>query len=122
MQRKYILSSGAHRSALRQVGSDGRLVEARARARKSEFSLAAVLYSSNWPDGLACTVHDTSDTGARLQLENAKSVRKTFVHIPIGVRLHFLPWEQEVDCRIVWREGAHLGVAYVGVMRSTKRE
>jgi hypothetical protein len=121
MQRKYFLASGAHRGALRQVGPDGRPIDGRARARKSEFRVAALLWADNWPDALSCTVHDSSDTGARLQLDDAKSARKIVVHIPSRVRLHFASLEQEVDCRIVWRDGGHFGVEYLGCMRSAKR-
>ena len=121
MQRKYRLASAAHRSSLRQVGPDGRPIDGRSRARKSEFKVAALLWAENWPDALSCTVHDCSDTGARLQLDGARSARKTAVHIPDRVRLQFLPLEQEVDCRIVWRDGSHFGVEYLGSMRSAKR-
>ena len=121
MQRKYLLTPAAHRSAPRQVGPDGRLIDGRSRARRSEFRVAGLLYAGDWPDPLACTVHDTSDTGARLQLDDAKAARRMVVHIPSRVRLHFLPLEQEVDCRIVWRDGSHFGVEYLGCMRSAKR-
>jgi PilZ domain len=106
---------------LRQVGTDGRPIDSRGGARNSEFRVAALLWAENRPDALSCTVHDFSDTGARLQLENARSARKTVVHIPNRVRLQFLPLEQEVDCRIVWRDGSHFGVEYLGCMRSAKR-
>jgi hypothetical protein len=120
MQRKYLLAPGAHRPGLRQVGPDGRPVDARSRARKSEFRIAALLCASNWPVALSCTVHDYSDTGARLQLDDLKSAHKIIVHIPNRVRLYFLPWEQEVDCRIVWRDGSHFGVEYLGCMHLAK--
>ena len=118
MQRKYLLTPVAHRSSLRQVGPDGRLIDGRGRTRKSDFRTAALLYAGSWPVGLSCTVHDYSDTGARLQLDDPKSAHKMIVHIPSHVRLHLLPWQQEVDCRIVWRDGSHFGVEYVGGMRS----
>lgn len=120
MQRKYLLAPGAHRSTLRQVGPDGRLIDGRRQVRKSEFRIAGFLRASNWPEALSCTVHDYSDTGARLQLDDAKSAHPMIVHIPNRVRLRFLPLQQEVDCRIVWRDGSHLGVEYLGCMRSAK--
>jgi hypothetical protein len=121
MQRRYILASaGAYRGALRQIGSDGRPIESRGFARRSELRVSALLHSYGVLEGLACTVHDTSDSGARLQVDDARYLHRTIVHIPSRVRLQFLPWEQEVDCRIVWRDGRHLGVAYLGSIRSIK--
>ena len=120
MQRKYLSLNyrGTSLDPAPESAPTVASIHGRGRTRKSDFRTAALLYAGSWPVGLSCTVHDYSDTGARLQLDDPNPAHKMIVHIPSHVRLHLLPWQQEVDCRIVWRDGSHLGVEYVGGMRS----
>lgn len=53
-----------------------------------------------------CVVADISDSGARLQVENSKTVPNNFV------LLLSASGKPKRKCRVVWRKGAQIGVAF----------
>jgi hypothetical protein len=53
-----------------------------------------------------CKVLDLSDGGARLKVEDSHFVQPQ-------VRLKFKPTEQGRPCRVIWRHGSTIGVAFI---------
>jgi hypothetical protein len=63
-------------------------------------------------------VHDISDSGARIELD--PEAVKRYGHappLPRSLRLYFRSEMCEVDCRLAWRDGRHIGLEFVGERR-----
>ncbi|MEM7426229.1 MAG: PilZ domain-containing protein [Pseudomonadota bacterium] len=60
-------------------------------------------------DGLACTVEDISDTGARISLERPDDF------VPRKFKLHIPDRKLLVSCKQVWRKGRELGLRFEAV-------
>lgn len=76
------------------------------RAKRRPLCLAATLVAE--PSHiLACTVHDVSETGARIETGRPDAVpdRFTLLLTPNGFPRR--------DCRVVWRRDGFLGVTFV---------
>lgn len=63
---------------------------------------------------LQCVVRDYSESGARLVVEGSVEAPDTF---ELLIEIDGL----EVDCRIVWRRGKEVGVAFEGTPRKTEK-
>jgi hypothetical protein len=53
-----------------------------------------------------CVVADISDSGARLQVENSKTVPNNFVLLLAA------SGKPKRKCRVIWRKGAQIGIAF----------
>lgn len=63
---------------------------------------------------LRCVVRDFSDTGSRLAVEGSVEAPDTFT---LQVEIDGV----EADCRVVWRRGKEIGVAFDGPIRQKEK-
>lgn len=91
------------------VGNFRNHAELRKKARRQFHYNARILTDKDTP-AIECSIADISETGARLSLESAAELPETFVLLltPKG--------EARRHCRIVWREGLTVGVAFSEVL------
>ena len=102
--------------SVRSVDSaDGLGVQRRGTSRRSVYTIAALLSADGLDVCAPCTVRDISATGARLELEPApKSTDRRTPKLPHQLKLHLCPQQTDLECRLVWQDGRHFGVAFVG--------
>jgi hypothetical protein len=87
------------------VGNFRSHAELRKKPRRA-FNHTARIVTGGEPPLLACAIADISEIGARLVLESDCELPEQFVLLltPRG--------QPRRDCRVVWREGVTLGVAF----------
>jgi hypothetical protein len=85
--------------------------------------MAAFVWSADPSMALACTVRDLSATGARIELDyRGFRPDRSPLQLPNELTAHLCPEQIEIDCRVIWQDGRHFGVSFVGEARpSTKR-
>ncbi len=93
-------------------------IERRFAQRKSAATNALIM-SSDLNVPMSCLVRDVSTTGARIELvvspENLLGGR---AKLPGSFTLNMRLDRMQVDCAIVWRNGAFVGVRFVSTPRS----
>jgi hypothetical protein len=103
------------RHAPRRIGSDGRPVERRGARRTAELPLAVVVSAPGLARPLDCALRDRSTTGARLEIEPRRAGGVGMARLLPDLVLVWMCSKQiELPARIIWRDGRHLGVAFVG--------
>jgi len=93
------------RNAMVVVGNFRNRAELRKKPRRQFHYNAKILIDKKTPP-IACTIVDISESGARLSLERDEELPQTFVLLLTvngGARRH---------CRVVWRTGLTVGVAF----------
>ncbi|MBS0533562.1 MAG: PilZ domain-containing protein [Proteobacteria bacterium] len=75
------------------------------RAKRQSLYIAATI-SLGADQGLACSIHDVSETGARIATARPESVPDRFTLL---LTRHGFPRR---ECRVVWRREGLLGVAF----------
>ena len=78
---------------------------------RREFHYAARILSGPQDPARRCTIADISETGARLVLDSDDGLPERFfllLSLNGGARRH---------CRVVWRNGASVGVEFVGAQQ-----
>ena len=115
---KYIYRGGmaSLRSTPRLIGNDGKPVERRTARRRSELPLAAEVYAFGIAP-LPCTLRDRSATGARLEIEQLRGGVATAAELPDLLSVWLCSDQLESHARIIWRDGRHFGIAFIGKPR-----
>lgn len=87
-------------------------------ARRKAAGTSAVIVSPAVSVPISCLVRDYSPTGARLEIvatpENLLGGR---VKLPAHFKLQMRLDRMEMDCAIMWRRGAFLGVKFLATPR-----
>ena len=86
------------------------------RARRATCRIGGFVSHPTLPNGLNVTVKDTSVSGAKLEVTDAKGnpFASSTERIPERFTL-VMPMERSmVECRVAWRKGHILGVRYMG--------
>ena len=104
------------RSTPRLIGNDGKPVERRTARRRSELPLAAEVYALGIAP-LPCTLRDRSATGARLEMETRRGGLATAAELPDALSVWLCSDQIESEARIIWRDGRHFGIAFIGKPR-----
>jgi hypothetical protein len=89
-------------------------------ARLPVLVTAALVFLGDRDEAWCCTVRDVSKGGARIELDRAKPPRVS-EQLPDLVLLHLCPDLTEVECRVIWRDGRHFGVQFIGEVRPSTR-
>ncbi len=101
--------------------SDNQGAEARW-ARRTPSRLGAQVQHHSLISPIACTIRDTSSTGARLEVIAQRGGNISRDRIPDQFTL-FMPADRlEVDCQVMWRQGAMVGVRYTSPARRTAKQ
>ena len=91
-------------------------------AQRKAAATNALIVSPDINVPISCLVRDVSTTGARIELvvspENLLGGR---AKLPGSFTLNLRLDRMEVDCAIVWRNGAFIGVKFVSTPRSYLR-
>src|SRR3977135_4584845 len=84
--------------------------------RVSVHAIAALITAEELPNPLPCTVRDISKAGARLEIdrEGIRSRPRRELLLPKSLMVYFCPNRNQVRCRLIWQEGNHFGVAFIG--------
>lgn len=94
--------------------SDARAANLRRRDRQPEFMLAGMVIASNQSAPIECAVRDRSISGARLELDRSiMGPAGTPRSLPSKITLVICREQTEIDCRVVWRDGRHMGVQFL---------
>ena len=91
------------------------------RALRKPMRTLAEIVSDGSSASIGCTVLDMSGSGARLRVAGA--VRKPFepeFEIPETFRLLVPRDNISIDCRLAWREGDMVGVAFTSAFKPIK--
>ena len=86
------------------------------RARRASCRIGAYISHPTIPSGLSVIVRDTSVSGAKLEVADAKGnpFAASTERVPERFTL-VMPMEHtSVECRVAWRKGHVLGVRYMG--------
>jgi hypothetical protein len=86
------------------------------RARRATCLIGAYISHTTMPNGLNVVVRDTSVSGAKLEVTDAKGnpFAASTERVPERFTL-VMPMERtSVECRVAWRKGHMLGVRYLG--------
>jgi hypothetical protein len=96
------------------VGNYRNRAELRKKARRQFHYDARILADKDTP-AIACSIADNSESGARLSLEYAGELPETFMLLltPKG--------EARRHCRVIWRDGLTVGVAFPEASRCHSR-
>ncbi len=89
------------------------------RARRASCRIGAYINHPTMPNGLNVVVKDTSLSGAKLEVADAKGnpFAASTERVPERFTL-VMPMEHtSVECRVAWRKGHVLGVRYMGPAR-----
>lgn len=86
-------------------------------ARRTPTRIGAQIIHPSLAAPLACTVRDTSSTGARLELGVIRGGQISRDRAPDRFTLFIQPERLYVDCEVAWREGTLIGVRYVSPTR-----
>lgn len=112
MDRWYRLYPPSVRAA---ESEDGAPLQRRNASRLSVFSIGALVLADGFEPPPACSVRDISCDGARLELDStAKFPLRHALKLPDHLHIYLCPQQIELDCRLVWQDGRHFGVAFVG--------
>ena len=115
-ERKYRLGAASPR------GVDEAAANRRSASRVPQYRLAAFVWSGDPSAALACTVRDLSDTGARIELDyQGFRPNRTPIELANELVAYLCPQQVEIDCRLVWQDGRHFGVSFVGEPRPSTR-
>ncbi|MCU0955527.1 MAG: hypothetical protein MUC37_13230 [Hyphomicrobium sp.] len=91
-------------------------------AKRSPARLGGQICHSSLSTPLACTVRDTSSTGARIEVVTQRGGNISRDRVPDQFTL-FMPAERlEVDCEVMWRQGQQAGVRYTSPTRRLPRQ
>ncbi len=91
-------------------------------ARRTPSRLGAQIQHASLPAPIACTVRDTSSTGARLEIVTQRGGNISRDRVPDQFVL-FMPLDRlEIDCQVMWRQGALVGVRYTSPARRTAKQ
>lgn len=116
MQRRYRAGAVSPRTL------DAAVANRRSAHREPQFLLAGYVWAGDPSLALACTVRDLSLTGARMELDyQGFRPGKAPVAIPDRLTAYFCPQQIEIDCEVVWRDGRHFGVTFLGQARPSAR-
>jgi hypothetical protein len=91
-------------------------------AKRKAVATNALIVSPDINVPIACMVRDISSTGARLEL--IKSVENPLggrAKLPGTFTINLRLDRMEVDCAIVWRNGAFVGVRFLSTPRTHTR-
>jgi hypothetical protein len=90
-------------------------------AKRTPSRLGAQIVHESLSAPIACTVRDTSSTGARLEIVAQRGGNISRDRVPDVFTL-FMPADRlEYDCQVMWRHGSMAGVRYVSPARRTAR-
>ena len=89
-------------------------------ARVPVFMIAALAFLEGQAEPWCCTVRDTSNGGARLELDRSKPPHVS-EQLPDHMLLYLCPDRTEVECRVAWRDGRHFGVQFMGEIKPSTR-
>lgn len=91
-------------------------------AQRSPARLGAQIRHNSLSTPLACTVRDTSSTGARLEIVTQRGGNISRDGLPDQFTL-FMPLDRlEVDCQVMWRQGPQAGVRYTSPARRLPKQ
>lgn len=94
------------------------------RARRASCRIGAYINHPSLPNGLSVSVKDTSVSGAKIEVLDAKGnpFASSTERIPDTFTL-VMPMERTmVQCRVAWRKGHVMGVRYLGPMTQLPRK
>jgi hypothetical protein len=115
-ERTYRLGAVAPREV------DEAMADRRSTQREPQYKLAGFVWAGDPCTALACTVRDLSETGARIELDyQGFRPSRSPIELPTELVLHLCPRQAEIDCRLVWQDGRHFGVIFVGEARPSTR-
>ena len=106
---------------MKNDGQSPDVAEARRAPRKTLRTLAEIVCEGR-DTAVECTVLDLSTSGARLKLNSA--TRRAFtpdVALPETFVLRVPRDMIQMDCRLAWRDGDLVGVAFASGFRPLKR-
>lgn len=109
-------------AAVETAAAEARSFVERRFARRKAIATNALIVSSDISIPIACMVRDISSTGARLEL--IKSVENPLggrAKLPGTFTINLRLDRMEVDCAIVWRNGAFVGVRFLSTPRTHTR-
>lgn len=109
-------------AAVETAAAEARSFVERRFARRKAIATNALIVSSDISIPIACMVRDISSTGARLEL--IKSVENPLggrAKLPGTFTINLRLDRMEVDCAIVWRNGAFVGVRFLATPRTYAR-
>ena len=92
-------------------------------AQRKPRSLPAVLLSDKLQSQVQCLVRDLSSTGGRIEIVPGcgGSIRSAD-ELPEHFTLYMVTDEMEVDCEVMRREGAFVGVRFTSMSRLRPRQ
>jgi len=70
---------------------------------------------------ITCAIVNMSTTGACLELTDLPPNTDSSLHLPAYFTLAIRVDRMEIDCSIVWRKGAQIGVRFLAAPRPMKR-
>lgn len=111
-QHQSIATGGGHTS---DQGSDRRW-----EPRKS-CGYRALIKRPKSGTEVPCSIVDMSTTGACLELTDSSLRAERDVYLPAYFTLSSRVDRIEIDCAIVWRDGARVGVRFLSASRSVLR-
>jgi hypothetical protein len=107
-------SDARPRAAGCRSGEDKRLT-----TRRRQRFAGGYIWSDRMAASKVCNIRDLSSTGARIDLLNS-AVK---AHTLTGILTLYLPAEkQEIDCQVMWRDGASIGLRFLGAYRPPTRQ
>jgi hypothetical protein len=110
------------RAAVQATAAELRSAVERRFAKRKAVATNALIVSPDINVPIACMVRDISSTGARLEL--IKSVENPLggrAKLPGTFTINLRLDRMEVDCAIVWRNGAFVGVRFLSTPRTHTR-
>ena len=117
-----ILRSLAPASAAVDAAAEARSFVERRFAKRKAVATNALIVSSDISIPIACMVRDISPTGARLELiKSAENPLGGRAKLPGTFTINLRLDRMEVDCAIVWRNGAFVGVRFLATPRTYAR-
>ena len=92
-------------------------------AQRKPRSLPGLLLSDKLQSQVQCLVRDLSSTGGRIEIVPGRggSVRSAD-ELPAHFTLYMVTDEMEVDCEVMRREGAFVGVRFTSMSRLRPRQ
>lgn len=91
-------------------------------AKRKGVATNALIISPDISAPIACMVRDISPTGARLELiQSVDNPLGGRAKLPGTFTIHLRLDRMEVDCGIVWRNGAFVGIRFLATPRTSVR-
>jgi hypothetical protein len=91
-------------------------------ARRTPSRLGAQILHPSLAVPMACTVRDTSSTGARLEIVVQRGGNISRDRVPDQFSL-FMPLDRlEIDCQVMWRQANLIGIRYTSPARRTAKQ